>query len=270
MLRTFSVAEMLEKKVVPFGNGSIVYTPKKWVGKTAIVILEEKPIDAREETMVALKPFFPKIEAAFLFGSFARNEERSDSDIDVLVIAQEPLPLKKTGRFDFLVKTKKELEEELQKDHSLFLHQALAEAKPILNEALLKEMQKLKTAPDFRTFFDETLGAFQNVQKLLNADKKKGNEFSTSPASVYSLVLRLKTIFLIQRWRQKKPFSNKGFWEFLQKQGFSEKTVNGFLAVYRAERDNKKTEQKVLQKDAEQLFEAAKIAFVKTEKMIGK
>lgn len=270
MLRTFSVAEMVEKKVVPFGNGSIVYTPKKWVGKTAIVILEEKPVDARGEVLTALKPFFPKIEGAFLFGSFARNEQTPESDIDVLVVARESLPLKKTGRFDFLAKTKKELIEEMQKDHSLFLHQALAEAKAVFNETLLEEMQKEMPKPNPKKFFDETLGAFQNVQKLLNADKKKGNEFSASPASVYSLVLRLKTLFLVQCWHQKKAFSNRGFEEFLQRQGFSEKTVNGFLGVFRAERDNAKTGQKISLKEAEQLFEAAKMEFVKTEKMAGK
>ena len=33
MLKTVDVQESVEKEVVKFGNGSIVYTPKKWIGK---------------------------------------------------------------------------------------------------------------------------------------------------------------------------------------------------------------------------------------------
>jgi len=37
MLKTINVGESVEKEVVRFGNGSIVYTPKKWIGKKVIV-----------------------------------------------------------------------------------------------------------------------------------------------------------------------------------------------------------------------------------------
>ncbi len=269
MFKTLNIEEMLEKKVVGFGNGSIVYTPKKWIGKTVLVVLEEKPRNVNEEILDFLKPLMPGIEGVFLFGSFARNEQTKDSDVDVLVIYTKKLEIKKYKNFDFLVKTKEQFTNDLKNDYNLFLHQILNEAKPVSNEALLNELKQIKTAPDFSRFFDETLNAFKNIKELLETDKQRGKKSSDSTASVYSLILRLKTIFLMQCFKEKKAFSNKKFVEFLKNHGFKDKTVNGFLEVYRAERDDKKTGTKILLEDLEKLFEAAKKEFLKTEKMVS-
>ncbi|MBI4044740.1 MAG: hypothetical protein HY392_03455 [Candidatus Diapherotrites archaeon] len=165
------------------------------------------------------------------------------------------------------VKTKKDIAKELKNDYTLFLHQAIKEAKPLINESLLNEMKKEKGMPDFKVFFDETLGAFKSTQSLLEADKKRGKKYSDSNASVYSLILRLRTLFLIQCFAKETEFSNKKFFEFLKKHGFKDKTVDSFLEVYRAEKDNKKTTAKISIGDIEKLFEAAKEEFAKAERL---
>lgn len=270
MLRTFSVAELVEKKVVPLGNGSVVYTPKKWIGKTVSVILEEKPVDVVSEVLTELKPHISAVEGIFLFGSFARSEQKKDSDIDVLVISEKPLDLKKRGQFDFLVKKKSLLVEELKKDGTLFLRQLLSEAKPIFNSSLLGELQKTKTEPDFNRFFQDTLTAFSHVQQLLEKEKKQGKTITGSGASIFSLILRLKTLFLIHCFAKKIPFSNTRFDAFLKSHGFSEETIRAFLTVFRAERQNQATTEKIALQDAEKLFETAKIAFLDAEKAVKK
>jgi len=268
MLRTVNVRDAVEKEVVPFGNGSIVYTPKKWIGERVLVILEEKPLDIKGEVMEILKPCLDSIEGVFLFGSFARNEQTSESDIDVLVIADKRLHLEKKDRFDFLVKTREEFEKEMKEDQTLFLHQTVSEAKPIINEVLLKELKQTTIQPDFERFFDDTLGAFKKTKESL--ESQKGSKFLLSNASVYSLMLRLKSLFLMQCYKQGAAFSNKRFQEFIKKHGFSEKTANEFMEVYRAERNEKKTSTKILLTDVEKLFEAAKKEFLKTEEMAKK
>ncbi|MBI4044738.1 MAG: nucleotidyltransferase domain-containing protein [Candidatus Diapherotrites archaeon] len=57
------------------------------------------------EALEALKPHLSQIEGIFLFGSFARNEQTKESDIDVLVVPSKGIAIKKTEKFDFLVKT---------------------------------------------------------------------------------------------------------------------------------------------------------------------
>ena len=45
--------------------------------------------DALREIM---EPFFPKIDAAFIFGSVARGEEAAESDIDLFLLGEISLP----------------------------------------------------------------------------------------------------------------------------------------------------------------------------------
>src|SRR3989344_4814890 len=98
MLKTINVKEAIEKQVVGFGNGSIVYTPKKWIGEKVLVILEEKPMDIKGETMEMLKPHLESVEGVYLYGSFARNEQAEKSDIDILGIADKKIEMEKKDR----------------------------------------------------------------------------------------------------------------------------------------------------------------------------
>lgn len=270
MLKTINVAEEVEKEVMPFGNGSIVYTPKKWIGKRVLVVLEEKPLDVKGEVMEILKPFFSSIQGVFLFGSFARKEETKNSDIDILIISDKKIGLKREGKFDFLVKSKEDFVKELKNDSTLFLHQILREAKPVFNGPLLQELRKEEIKPDFKEFFSSTLTAFKNVKELIEVDKKRNKKYLDSTAVIYSLILRLRGLYLIQCFKRKKEFSNKKFEELIKSYGFGGKIVANFFEVYRAERNEKKVIHSILLSEAEKLFEAAKIEFLRAEEMAKK
>ncbi len=211
MLKTINVREEIEKEVVGFGNGSIVYTPKKWLGKKVLVILEEKPLDINGGVMEMLKPYLSSIEGVFLYGSFARGEQTKGSDVDILVISDKKIGLGKAGQFDFLTKTKEEFIEEMKKDPSLFLRQIVSEAKPIFNESLLRELMQVEIRPDFKEFFDSTLSAFKNTKELLEIDRKRGKKYADSTACIYSLILRLRGLFLIRLFAKNQEFSTKKF-----------------------------------------------------------
>ena len=270
MLKTVNVREEIVKEVVKFGNGSVVYTPKKWLGKQVLVILEEKPIDIKGEVLKILKPHLQEIESVFLFGSFARNEQTETSDVDVLIISNKKFDLKKSGRLDFLVMPRETFIEKFKRDETLFLYQIVKEAKPIFNGVLLEGLRQVEIKPDFGKFLRDSLGAFKTVSQFLEIDKKKGKKYTDSTASVYSLVLRLKTLFLIQRFLKNQGFSNNEFKEFIKKHGFKDNTINDFIEIYRAERDNKKIIHGTMLKDVEKLFETTKIEFLRTEKLVKK
>ncbi len=270
MIKTIDVEESVEKKVVGFGNGSIVYTPKRWIGRKALVVLEKKPWDVESAVLEILKPHLGKVMGISLFGSYARKEQADESDIDVLVIAGKKFSLAGKGKFDFMVKTKEDFARELRGDNSLYFYQVLREAKPILNEPLLKELKRVKIRPDFKEFLNSTLGAFKIVNKLLEVDRKRGKKYLDSNACVYSLILRLRTLFLIQNFPKKRAFSSKKFMELLKSHDFNDEKARGLLEVYRAERDNRKPTARVLLYDAEKLFNAAKLEFLKTEKLVKK
>ncbi len=267
-MKCFNIEEVIEKEVVPFGNGSIVYTPKKWIGRKVAVVLQQQLIDVKGETLEILKPHLDLVEGAFLFGSFAREEHTRESDLDVLVITSKRIAIKRAGKMDILAKTKEEFLQELKKDKTLFLHQILSEAKPIFNENLLKELKERQGKPDYNQFLDDTIGAFKSVQELLQASKKQGLEYLDSNAIIYSLMLRIRGLLTAQGLAKKQPYSNQKMENRLKAHGFSEKAIKDFGTVYRAERDNKKTSVKIRLDEAEKLFEAAKLEFLKTEKMV--
>lgn len=268
MLRSFNVQEVLEKEVVSFGNGGMVYAPKKWLGKKVLLVLEEKQLDVFEEILRVLKPFLAEIEAVYLFGSFARNEQRKNSDIDVLVISEKKISLEKNNNFDFFIISKNDFIEKLKADGSLFFYQIVKEAKPILNNVFLEEFKSIKVSPNFSKFFDNSLTAFSKVQELIEFDKKLNKNFSDSGASIYSLILRMRGLFLIQCFAKKQNYSNKKFFELVASHGFDQKTVEQFIEVYKNERDEKEVEAKIQLEELEKLFNAAKLEFLKAEELV--
>lgn len=268
MLKTFNVRDVLEKEVVRFGNGSMVHIPKKWLGEKVLVVLEEKQLDVEAEVMALLKPHLDSVEGIFLYGSFARKEQTENSDVDVLVICDKKLNLGKIGKIDFISSTKENFIKELKKDSTLFLHQLVLEAKPILNKSMLEELKKAKINPNFEEFFDDTIGAFKKTKQLL--EENKDTDFLDSNTTIYSLILRLKGLFLIRCHVKNSVFSNKKFMEFIKSHGFDEKTINEFFEAYRSERDEKNPTIKIKKTNAEKLFETAKIEFLKTKDLVEK
>jgi len=75
-----------------------------------------------------------EIRSMFLFGSFARNEQKKGSDIDLIVDFKKPIGLIK------YVKLKNELETMLHRKVDMVTKKAL---KPIMRDQVLREAVKL-------------------------------------------------------------------------------------------------------------------------------
>ncbi|MBI2574385.1 nucleotidyltransferase domain-containing protein, partial [Candidatus Woesearchaeota archaeon] len=82
-----AVREQIVKTVVRSGNGGAVWVPKSWLGEEVVIVRPEKPrLGLKERIMKMLEPHLKDIVSAGIYGSYARNEQTKDSDIDVLVI----------------------------------------------------------------------------------------------------------------------------------------------------------------------------------------
>lgn len=259
MLKSYDVFEEVTKEVVPFGNGSIVYTPKKWIGQTVRVILEGEPLNIREGAIETLQPYLEHVKGVFLHGSFARNEQARDSDVDVLVVADKKFKLKKTGRFDFTVVKERDLRKELKGKNPFYLFTILQESKAILNEELLQELKGIKiNKHEFKWMLDESNSALRIVEEFLKLDKLQKRKKLDSVAVIYSMILRLRGFFIVQCVLKNRKFTNKEFKAFLIKKNLSRELVGEFYGIYRAERDDRKTEAKVSVEDTEKLYKITK------------
>ena len=235
------IKEQIRKKVVRSGNGGAVWVPKDWLGEEIVVTRVETPkLPLEEELIKILLPHLKDISGVFLYGSYARKEETEDSDIDVLVIAKNNIKFINNKKFDINFIEIKKIKEAVQKNP--FIYAMIDESKPIINSYLLDELKQNKK--DFKSFikwFKETThDSIKITNEFIDLDKMESN-YLVSYNVVYSLILRLRGIFLIKSVLNNKQFLNSSFKKFMTK-FISESDFKKLYEVYRNIRDNKKTE----------------------------
>ena len=209
--------EQIIRVVAPTGNGAHVFIPKEWTGEEVFVIRKIKQkTDIKSKILAALDNYLEHIEGMYLYGSYARDEADKNSDIDLLVITDKKLSIKIKG-FEIICLQQSEIDKVMKID-SLIIYSALAEAKPILNSSLLSKLRQ-KYSPksnDFMKYIRET----ENVIKI--------NEKLLEP---YSIIFRLRGIYLINCLLKNKEYSKKEFLSWL-KRNSSNTNVNRVYEDY--------------------------------------
>lgn len=234
------IKEQIRKRVARSGNSGAVWVPKNWLGEEILVTRLETPkLSLDEELLNLLLPHLQDISGIYLYGSYARKEETKYSDIDVLVVAKKTFALKPFKRFDITLIEYAKIQDAVKKNP--FVYALIHEAKPILNSVFLDTLRQLQ--PDFKQFVtwykETTLDSIASTKELLELDKLESPHI-TSYSIIYSLLLRLKGIFLIQSLLNNKKFSNFSFRRFLAL-AIPTSSFAKLFAAYRQVRDNEKT-----------------------------
>lgn len=241
--------EKITRRVSEFGNGAHVFVPKNWANDEVTLIRIQKK-DVKEQIIGLLSPYFEKIIAVFLYGSYARSEQNKNSDIDLFIIASEKFSLKKDN-FEINVIEEDKLEK-AKKLNPILFYSMVQEARPIINKNYLENLRIEKPSKDyFKDFIKSTERIIAINKKMINLDKESNSQF-VSDSTIYSLILRLRGIFLINCLIKNEKYSNLNFKKWIVKSfsGDYEKVYN----IYTSIRDNKKIKERVLLSDAEQLL----------------
>jgi predicted nucleotidyltransferase len=230
--------ERIIKKVTGIGNGAHIFAPKEWINEDVIIVRLPKK-NAREEILKLLSPNLDKIIAVFLYGSYARNEQNSDSDIDVFILSSEKFSIS-SKEIEAIIVPEDKIEKAIKLNPILF-YSMLQEAKPVINSSYLDRLKKEKIKFNyFKDFLSET-------KKLIQLNKSEieliqDDKFSSLDI-IYSLILRLRGIFLINLIYSKKNYSKNKFKEFLEKN--SKIDYEKIYEIYCSIKDNRKTEAEV-------------------------
>lgn len=242
VLEQLAVKEQIVKKVVRSGNGGAVWVPKTWLGKEVVIILPEKTkMSLREEILHTLEPYLQDILSVSIYGSYARHEATKESDIDVLVITKDKQfkILTPDGKIDFLVLPFQKMKEAIEKYPALY-YQIVHEAEPLINASVLQE---LKTIPlqkkSILVYLKETKEHIKSNKEFMELDKLDGI-YLTSFSVLYSLLLRLRALFIIKCSLSHDSFSNNKFKKWLVGKGITHKDFQNCYVVYRKIRDDKK------------------------------
>jgi len=224
---------METKLASKFGNSAHIVLPKWYVGRRIKFITQPRTFeDIKSGILGVLKPYLENIVGVYLYGSYARNEQTMDSDMDILVIAAEKLRI--TGRIDdysVVSATTEEIEEALSSNAVLILP-IIKEAKAIINPILLEAYKDSKFTKS------NTLDFLEGTKKILELNKK-GLELGFEIGSlVYSLMLRIRGLLMIRAISNNGLYSKSLLLDFLEKEGFSGEKAVELYKIYSDERNN--------------------------------
>lgn len=241
--------ERIIRRVTEIGNGAHIFAPKEWLNdEVELIRIPRKNI--QQSLIELLYPHLSKIIAVFLYGSYARDEQDQGSDLDVFIISNEKFHIK-SGENDIIVVPEDKIEIAKKLDPIMF-YSMIQEAKPIINLNYLEKLKKEKINFNyFKDFIKDTKRMIKINRNFIELDKLDGNKDS-GENNIYSLILRLKGVFIINLLLKKEKYSKRKFKEFLVQN--SNIDYDKIYKIYRAVRDNKKEKEKVKIEQAESLL----------------
>lgn len=228
--------KQITKIVQQIGNGGHIYLPKDIVGQKVLISIVERSIeDIKEEIMDILKPHLEHICGVYLCGSYARGEQTEDSDIDVLVITDGEVKIKKRILgYEIFSSSIEQIKKTIDYAAVLILPM-LKEAKPILNKKLIEEYAKEKLNRKNTKWYIETTESSLKLAKHWISDKDE----HSMPYIIYPLVMRLRGLHLIESLVHGKASSNADVMNCLINGGISKNKAEQIYKVYREHRDEK-------------------------------
>lgn len=251
--------EKIIRKVTEIGNGAHIFAPKEWLNDSVIIIRIPKK-NPKEEILKLIYSHLDKIIAVFLYGSYARNEQEKNSDLDVFIISSEKFQVKAKGIEAVIIpETKLEMAKKL---NPILFYSMLQEAKSIINPSYLEKLKKEKPKFEyFKDFVEDTKKSIISSKEIIYLDDKLKNKFA-SESVIYSLILRLRGIFIINSLFKKRAYSKNLFKNWLLKN--SNIDYNKVYKIYTSIRDNKKSDEKISIEQAKTLLS---LLAKKTEKL---
>jgi len=199
----------LVKNVASWGNGAGILLPKEWIGNQVKVVLIDRTLEIKREVFSILEDYLEDILGIYLVGSYARGEQDSKSDIDILVISNKTKKEIKSGKYNVSISTLESLKKTVLAQPELVLPR-IKEAKVILNPILLKEFEIKVNKKSFKEFYEDSERMLKISNEFVKLDKEDGEDLE-SHSVVYSLVLRLRGLFFIKCLINEEKYSKKSF-----------------------------------------------------------
>ncbi len=235
------------KKAVKSGNSSAVILPKAWLNKEVRVELVKKnPETILLDIIDIVKKYIDlkEIIGIYLAGSYARGEQEEESDIDILVISENiDKEMIHEGIYNILIVSKELLNQKLEYD--LFpIGQMIKEAKALINSSYLDSIEVKITKKNVKWYIDTTKEKLELIKELLkNAKEEVNNKI------IYTLILRIRTLYIIQGLINNQAYSKKDFMKLITKIA-GKIPYESYLSV----KNNSEETNKTTKEEAEKLY----------------
>ncbi len=214
------------KQAFRFGNSAGIILPISWKDKKVVVKLIEKSISQEIIEILEEADLLKNTVAIFLAGSYARGEETESSDIDIMIITDIINKQIKKGKYEIIFISKKNLDESIKKN--IYLASLINEAKAILNVSLLEDYKEKIKEISIKKSLDEIKSMTRINEKMIIIDEE--SKKNVLDETIYSLVLRLRELYLIECIKNSKKPTNKEFLNLIKKVGSNE-SYNAYLRI---------------------------------------
>ena len=218
----------LIKNTVRVGNGAGVLLPRKYLNSQVKVILEPLNIEKDVFEILLEENVLKDVLGVYVVGSYARGEGGVESDVDVLVVTSGVDKRIVRGRYEVICISRKKLERQLV-ENALPILPMLREAKVVMNRELLgRYVNSSLTRRNLKWHVNTTKSAVGFVREDIKVSRKLG-EKSVGDGIAYSIVLRLRTLYLVDCIKRNKKYSKKSFLKLIKRIGGSLVSYDGYL-----------------------------------------
>jgi predicted nucleotidyltransferase len=200
------------KNTIKVGNSAGVLLPKQWLNSRVKIILE--PLNIKQDIINFLlnENLLENIIGVYLAGSYARKEETIDSDVDVLVITRDINKNIKNGKYDLTIISEKKLKEQIE-NNAFPLIPMLRESVPIINSEFINKYKQAKlTKKNIKFYLETSKSALKVIKEFLNLSEEK-----ISDNIAYSVILRLRGVYITECLNNNKIPNNKNFLALIKK-----------------------------------------------------
>jgi predicted nucleotidyltransferase len=225
--------EIQIKKAIKAGNSSAVVLPRAWLNKEVRVeLIDKSPKTILLESLSILENHISLSEVIglYLVGSYARKEQDEDSDIDILVITKNiDEEMINEGIYNILIISEELLNQKLEND--LFpVGQMIKEARPLLNGNYLNSINIVVTKKNVKWYLDTTQEKIILTERILKNLKNKNIRLIDNRV-IYTLVLRVRTLEIIDNLIKDNSYSKKEFIKLIKKVSKGKDAYESYLNV---------------------------------------
>ncbi len=241
------------QEVRKWGNSSGVLLPREWLGKQVKVVLIDRTDEIRKEILDILGSYLEDTLGIYLVGSYARGEQKPESDVDILVVSKETKKSFKSGKYEIEIIPLKGVMW-LIANYPAMIYPKIIDASAILNAGLLNEIRGIKLPrSSMKNYLDDCKRIIKTDRELVARDKSEGNILNANSV-VYSSILRLRALYMMNSIFSKKRYSNRLFEDWLtSKLGIDLEAYDRIYSIYKAVRDDRNIKDKISIELAERL-----------------
>lgn len=222
--------ENIVKQTREVGTSAGVLLPRSWLNKQVVVTLFEPSKEKIAQDVIGCIFKYnlnEEVKGIYLFGSCSRGDFDFNSDIDILILTKNTNKLINHYNYEILLVSESSFSENLPENLNYL--SMLREMEVIFNKELIDKYR-------FKKYMFNAKKILLEINRILKINKNtikmcEKNNMNIPDGIVYSVVLRLKELYLIKCLFSKKYYK-KDFLKFV-----GDKVYSAYFRVKRNEKE---------------------------------